>query len=180
MVTTGFTFRGIHSSQFNIICDPQSLQLLPARRRYLTTVPGRSGSHVHDDGTYEDREGKFTCYYTKKADSNISLQAREIAAWLAEEGLLFFDNEPDKYYQGYYSGAPILKKHLKYGEFSLAFTFSPPFAFTEQRSVVQNIRANEGSIIIPAIGTAPMPCRIIIRNVGQTTINNLRISHKLL
>lgn len=180
MVTTGFTFRGIHSSTFNIICDPQSRQLIPGRRRNLITIPGRSGSYVQDDGTYSDREESFTCYYTKKDDSNISLQAREIAAWLAEEGVLCFDNEPDKYYNAFFSGTMPLTKHLKYGEFTLSFIYSHPFAYTAQQQIVQTITNREESIMIPVQGTAPTPVRIIIRNAGGSTVENIRIEHKLM
>lgn len=180
MVTTGFTFRGIHSSHFNIICDPSSRQLIPERRRSLITIPGRSGSYVQDDNTYNDRAESFTCYYTKADDSNISLQAREIAAWLAEAGVLCFDNEPDKFYDAFFSGSPPLTKHLKYGEFDLQFTYSPPFAYTAQQSHVQVITSEDDAVNIAVEGTAPTPCRIIIRNNGDTTIENLRIAYKLL
>ena len=180
MIKTGFTFRGIHSSEYNIICDPSSRQLIPERRRSLLIIPGRSGSYKQEDGAYNDKAETFTCYYTKKPDRDISLQAREIAAWLAEDGVLCFDNEPDKFYDAYFSGALPLTKHLKYGEFELAFTYSPPFAYTEQQSLVQVIEKESDVITIPVAGTAPTPCRIIIRNDGDTTIENLRIAYKLL
>ena len=180
MITTGFTYRGIHSSAFNIICNPSSRQLLPERRRSSVIVPGRSGSYMHDDGTYNDRIETFTCFYTKKDDSDISRQAREIAAWLSVDGVLCFDNEPDKFYDAHFSGAPPLMKHLKYGEFELEFTYSPPFAYTAQQSVVKSVRGESDVITIPVSGTAPTPCRIIIRNDGDTTIENLRIAYQLL
>ena len=180
MVTTGFTFRGRHSSEFNIICDPSSRELIPERRRTLITIPGRSGSYVQDDNTYNDRSESFTCYYTKRDDSDISLQAREIAAWLAEDGVLCFDNEPDKFYDAYFSGSLPLTKHLKYGEFDLQFTYSPPFAYTAQQQHVQVITSEDDAVNISVEGTAPTPCRLIIRNNGDTTIENLRIAYKLL
>lgn len=177
MVTTGFTFRGVHSSEFGIICDPQSRQLIPERRRNLLVVPGRSGSVRQDDGTYEDRTEQFTCYYIPGPGENVSLKAREIAAWLAEDGILSFDNEPEKMYDAFFTGSPTLAKHLKYGEFKLTFTYSPPFAYTAQQSLTQNITSNNDTMQILVDGTAPTPCRIIIRNVGNTTINTLHIDH---
>ncbi|MCL2751869.1 MAG: phage tail family protein [Firmicutes bacterium] len=180
MITTGFTYRGVHSSKYNIICDPTSRQLIPERRRNTITVPGRSGSYKQEDGAYNDRSESFRCYYTKREDSNISLQAREIAAWLATEGTLCFDNEPDKYYDAYFAGSPPLTKHLKYGEFDLSFTYSPPFAYTAPQSLIVTLTNEGDEIKIPVAGTAPTPFRIIIKNNGDTVIENLRISYQLL
>jgi len=180
MITTGFKYRGIHSSFYNIICDPNSRQLIPEKRRNTQIIPGRSGSYSQDDGAYNDRSESFTCYYTKREDSNISLQAREIAAWLAVEGALCFDNEPDKFYDAYFTGSPPLSKHLKYGEFELTFTYSPPFAYTAPQSLSAEIKSGEDIITIPVAGTAKTPCRIIIKNIGATTIENLSISYQLL
>lgn len=172
----GFTFNGVHSSEFNIYCDPASRQLIPEKRRSLTVVPGRSGSFAQTDGAYNDRSESFTCYYTLQPGTDIARQAREIAAWLSENGVLRFDSEPDKYYNVYFTGAPPLTKHLMYGEFTLTFTCSPPFAYTEQRALERTVTANEQTVNVPISGTAPTPCRIIIDNVGGTTIQNLRIA----
>ncbi len=171
----GFTFNGIHSSTFNIYCDPASRQLIPERRRSRIIVPGRSGTFSQEDGAFNDRTESFTCWYTRKANSDISRQAREIAAWLAEDGVLCFDHEPDKFYNASFSGAPPLAKHLMYGEFTLTFTYSPPFAYTAPQSVVQMVTKEADTVTVPSKGTAPTPCRIIITNRGDTTIRNLRI-----
>lgn len=179
MIKTGFTYRGIHSTVYNIICDPTARQLIPERRRNTVVVPGRSGSYSQEDGAYNVRSETFRCYYTKRNDSTISLQAREIAAWLAVEGVLCFDNEPDKYYDAYFNGSPPLSKHLKYGEFDLSFTYSHPFAYTAQQSMVVTITTEDDKLIVPVAGTAPTPVRMIIKNAGTTTIENLRISYRL-
>ena len=174
----GFTFNGIHSSEFNIYCNPSSRQLIPEKRRSLVTVPGRSGSYVQEDGAFNDRSESFTCYYTRQPDSNISLQAREIAAWLSQDGVLCFDNEPDKFYTAKFTGAPPLTKHLMYGEFELTFTYSPPVAYTAQQSIVRTVAGEGDTVTIPVAGTAPTPCRIIIVNNGDTVIENLRIAYQ--
>lgn len=171
----GFTFNGIHSSQFNVYCDPASRQLIPERRRSRITVPGRSGTFSQEDGAFNDRTESFTCWYTRKPNSDISRQAREIAAWLAEDGILCFDHEPDKFYNAAFTGAPPLTKHLMYGEFSLTFTYSPPFAYTTPQSVVRTVTREADTVTVRSKGTAPTPCRIIITNRGDTAIQNLRI-----
>jgi len=171
----GFTFNGVHSSHFNIYCDPASRQLIPEKRRSRVVVPGRSGTYSQEDGAFNDRTESFTCYYTRKPGSDISQQAREIAAWLSKDGVLRFDHEPDKFYDASFSGSPPLTKHLMYGEFTLTFTYSPPFAYTEAQSIVAAVQRESDTITVPMAGTAPTPCRITIVNNGNTTIQNLRI-----
>lgn len=174
----GFTFNGIHSSRFNIYCNPSSRTLLPEKRRALISVPGRSGNYSQEDGAYNDRSEVFICTYTRQPGTDIHLQAREIAEWLSEKGRLYFDNEPDKYYNAYFTGAPPLAKHLSYGEFELTFTYSPPFAIGAEQAESKVITAAEDTITIRSRGTAPTPCRIIIVNRGTSTIANLRIEYK--
>lgn len=174
----GFTFNGKHSSEFNIYCNPSSRQLIPEKRRSLTTVPGRSGNYIHTDGDYSERTESITCWYTKKDGFDVSTQSREIAAWLAEDGILIFDHEPDKYYHARFSGSPPLTKHLQYGEFELTFTYDPPFAYTTPTAEQRTLTANNQKIEIASSGTVETPCRIIITNHGNTTIQNLRITCK--
>jgi len=174
----GFVFNGRHSSEFNIYCDPASRQLIPEKRRLFTVVPGRSGSYAQEDGAYNVRTESFNCWYTRQPGTDIAQQAREIAAWLSENGELRFDSEPDKYYKAYFTGAPPLAKHLLYGEFTLTFAYSPPFAFGEQQSVTLLITGDTDVLPIQVLGTAATPCRIIIDNIGDTTIENLRITHQ--
>ena len=174
----GFTFNGIHSSQFNIYCDPSSRILLPEKRRTQTTVPGRSGVYVQEDGAYNSRSESFTCTYTRKPGTDIAHQARDISLWLSKNGVLRFDSEPDKCYDAFFTGALPLTRHLMYGEFSLTFTYSPPFAYTEQQAIQRTLTEAEETVTIDSDATAPTPCRIIIDNTGTTTIQNLRIGYQ--
>jgi len=65
-----------------------------------------------------------------------------------------------------------------YGEFTLTFTYSPPFAYTEQQAKEKTLTGAAESITIDSDATAPTPCRIIIDNIGTTTIRNLRIGYQ--
>ena len=181
MITTrGFTFNGHHSSEFNVYMKPDSRVLIPELRKSAITVPGRSGSYYQNDGAYNARTESVTCWYTRKPGLTIPEQSRQIAAWLSEEGTLIFDNEPDKYYIATFSGAPSLSQHQSYGEFSLTFTYSPPFAFSEQRSLETVITQQNTDVVIPVSGTAQTPCRIVIYNGGTSTIENITIEHSMI
>lgn len=179
MITTGFTYNGIHSSVFGIVCDPQSRIILPEKRRVVTEIPGRSGHHMHSDGTYSSRQESFHCYFKKLSGKTIAESARDIAAWLSNDGVLQFDNEPDKFYDAYASGALPQERHLHYGEFDLTMTYSPPFAYTSNKQEQAVISASGGTMSAVMNGTVDTPVRIVIRNTGNTIIQNMRISRKL-
>lgn len=174
----GFTFNGRHSSEFHIYCNPETRVLLPEKRRLLTTIPGRSGAYAQEDGGFNPREESFICTYTGSGLTDISEQSRAIAAWLSKTGTLSFDHEPGKSYTATFVGSPPLAKHLQYGEFTLTFQYSPPFAFSEPHAIEKTILQNDTAVIVPIAGTAPSPCRIIIDNIGNSTIENLRIAYQ--
>ena len=176
----GFTFNGIHSSVYHVYCNPESRVLIPEVRKTGITIPGRSGLHFQKDGAYNIRSESMTCWYTPISGMSLADQTREIAAWLAEEGTLVFDNEPDKYYIACFSGAPPLTRHQKYGEFTLTFTYSPPFAFSALRTVSRVVTRQNADLVVPVDGTVETPCRIIIRNDGTGTIDNITIEHSLI
>lgn len=181
MITTGFKYGNYHSSNFGIVCDPSTRIIFPEKRRMITDIAGRSGHHVHTDGTYLVRQESFHCYFKKELVGGKSLadSARDIAAWLANDGVLQFDNEPDKYYDAYVTGALPQERHLKYGEFDLVFNYNPPFAYTAMKEVRYTLTASGGSLEALMEGTVDTPCRIIIRNTGNTIIRNLRVSRSL-
>lgn len=179
MITTGFTYAGIHSSTFGIICDPTTRVILPEKRRMVTDIAGKSGHHMQSDGTYLAREESFHCYFKKLEGKTIAESARDIAAWLSTDGALQFDNEPDKFYDAYVSGALPQARHLQYGEFDLTFTYNPPFAYTAMQNNRGEISASGGYIDVEMRGTVATPCRIVIRNTGNTIIQNMRISRSL-
>lgn len=180
MVTTGFTFNGVHSEHYGIVVNPSQRIIFPEKRRIMTDVPGRSGYHVYTDGTFLPRQETFHCYFKKPAEISLADAARNIALWLnAENAQLIFDNEPDKFYYAFVIGALPQERHLKYGEFDLTFCYSPPFAYTEMKEIVMIITSNTGEIQIPVIGTADTPVRITIRNIGNKVINNIRVIRKV-
>lgn len=171
MIRTGFTYRNRHSSEFNIVCDPESRVLLPEKRRERITIPGRDGSYVFSRGNFEERREQFTCYYLPDGNRTTAQVAREIAAWLAEDGELSFDSEPDKFYMASFRGDAPMQQHLRYGEFELEFTYNPPFAL----SALKTIPIHTGSNPIEYHGTAPAPAKLTLTNVGNTTISNIQI-----
>ena len=179
MGVSGFTYNGIHSSTYGIVCDPKPRVIFPEKRRKITDIPGRSGHHMQADGTYLAREEVYHCYFKPPAGKTVPELAREIAAWLSTDATLVFDQEAGKYYDAYVSGALPQEQTLHFGEFDLSFTFSPPFAYTAYKEVRGEITASGGTVQAAMQGTVDTPCRIIIKNTGNTIVQNLRVSRSM-
>lgn len=176
----GFTFKGVHSSEYGVYETPESRMLSPAKRRTLIPIPGRSTSYIQEDGGYEARTESIVCTFAlpNKPDVDLQRQVRLIAGWLSGVGELTFDYEPEMHYNAFLSSAPPLVKHLQYAEFTLEFTINHPFAYETAISEDYANVGNNTKITAHAGGTIETPVRIIIKNTGTTTVNNLSITRK--
>lgn len=170
---SGFSFRGVHSSKFGIYTKDQSRVLLPPRREGKIIIPGRSGYYdAVKKSTYDERLESILCSFVKPEEKTVPEVCREIAYWLSGTGRLIFDNEPDKYYTAKISGGPPMAQHLKYGEFTLTWSYNPPFAFGE--TITQQIANGEN--VIDYQGTAETPCVIVLKNASASDIVNVSIT----
>ncbi len=176
------TFAGQPASKFGIIVKTHR-ELLPERREELEDIPGIPGQYDYAGTAPEDQAVAYTmrliqvdCMVRAQDLPQLRTRAREIAAWLSEAGMLIFSDEPDKYYVGKIYSPIMLTQLFTIGEWTIEFKVKP-FAFG--KSV--NIPAiGLSPLAIPAIygGTAPTPARIVLRNIGDVTINGpIRITH---
>ena len=103
-----FSYKGIASSTFDLVCQSVSRPLLPPLKSNLIQLPGSSG--VYDAGgvEYDLRDITMKIQYVGKqtgmdgttAYYELRERARKIAAWLGggEWGKLIITGEEDKYY----------------------------------------------------------------------------------
>lgn len=95
----GFSFKGKHSSEFNIGVRSVDRSFLPGKRKKQIIIPGMSGSIDFDDDTYENRPIEVEIGLIKIFNFvDLRQVCREVAGWLNGSGKLIFDDEPDKYY----------------------------------------------------------------------------------
>lgn len=170
---SGFTFRGIHSGAFGIHTQDQSRMILPPRREGRIVIPGRSG--YYDGMTrdiYDERIESVLCSFRCPSGRAVSELCREIAWWLSGEGRLSYDNEPDKYYLAQVSGGPPMEQHLKYGQFTLTWSFNPPFALG--RTITQSLVMGENPVDYR--GTAETPCVIVLKNLSNAEAQTVTIT----
>lgn len=177
----GFSFKGIHSSEFGVYETPESRILSPRKRRELISIPGRNTAFIQEDGGYDVRVESILCTFAQqtKPDANLQRQVRLIAGWLSGIGELTFDYEPEMHYNAFLSSPPPLVKDLQYAEFTLEFTINHPFAYETAVDETHTI-VNNDQVIINANGTIETPIRIIIKNNGPSTINNLAITRRFI
>jgi len=175
----GFTFKGIHSSTYGVRETPGTRVLSPLKRRSLIEIPGRSTAVVQEDGGYNSRVESISCSYVAQEGVSLQRQVRLIAGWLDGIGELTYDYEPEMHYNAYLSSAPPTVKMLEAASFELEFTINHPFAYETAQHLIFNVQ-NGQPFILETDGTVKTPVRLVIRNTGTQTINNLIITNSFI
>lgn len=172
----GFTFKGIHSSEFGVRQTPGTRVLSPQKRRTLLSIPGRSTVIVEEDGGYEPRVESINCSYVAPPGTNLQRQVRLIAGWLDGVGELTFDYEPEMHYNAFISSPPPTTKHLEYATFDIEFTINHPFAYETAQNLPFELLHSGDSFVVSTDGTIKTPAILTIKNVGNHPITNLIIT----
>lgn len=170
---SGFTFRGIHSSTFGICTQDQSRSIQPPLREGRISIPGRSGYYAGTAvGVYDERMETVLCSFKCPPGKTVPEICREIAYWLSGTGRLSYDKELDKYYTAHITGGAPMEQHLKYGQFTLTWSFNPPFALG--KTVTLPVRSGENPIAYQ--GTVDTPCVIVLRNTSKSNVQTVTIT----
>lgn len=176
----GFTFKNIHSSNYNLGAKSLDRSLIPALLRNEFMIPGRHGTIDYGLNTYDKRMIQVELGIISNNFVELRKDAREIAKWLSGKGLLVFDDESDKAYNAsLYSPVGINQiQSLAAGRATVIFECQPFAESLQYNQVNQNITQNAVSIPINIDGTAEAPCIITIKNNGLNTINSITITRK--
>jgi predicted phage tail component-like protein len=122
----GFTFNNAHSGAMGVVFKSTDRTLLPSKRVTQYTIPGKSGTYDIEDG-YENRE--ITCELsfvgTNYHYEGVRTKARAVAGWLSGEGLLVFDDEPEKAYIAKVITGVSIEQIAVTGRCEVAFTCAP-------------------------------------------------------
>ena len=169
----GFTFRGKHSSEFNIGCKSIDRTAIPERRRLEMVIPRRSGTRELPSDIYDKRTIEIEIGALFEEDfENFRLRIRELAYWLSGTGELTFDDEKDKSYQASvydFVGLEQIQVQPK-GLFNISFDCQP-FAMSEPKTIaIQN-----GVNLIDYKGTVKSPTKILIENTSTTSAVNITV-----
>lgn len=170
----GFTFRGRHSSEFNIGCRSIDRSAIPERRRYELVIPHRSGTREIPSDVYDKRKISVEIAAVfEETFEEFRIKIRELAYWLSGTGELSFDDEPDKKYTASLYDAIPLQQILLQPKAVVEITFDcQPFAFSDVISLPIKMGKNE----IDYKGTAKTPTKIILRNTSNSSAENISIT----
>jgi len=125
-----FEYKGIHGSEYGIICKTDSRSLLPVVRRREFEIFGKSGIVDVGNNDYATKIMAVRLTYIGNSLIGLRSQARLIAAWLNSKKWekLIFDDEPDKYYLARAKdGIDLTNLHVT-GEMTVEFECQP-FAY---------------------------------------------------
>lgn len=163
----GFTFRGIHTGEFEgLIVRTANNPLLPPKRTQKVNVIGQDGSYVFEDG-YENKVLEFTCTLVKGTVKQRRQRAREIALWLADSGDLVLDYESDKTYKVVKTVSDVsLAIDQAWDEFNIVFEVEP-FQYKGLQTLSFE---NPASVSIVNNGNIDAETIISITGTGNVTV----------
>lgn len=178
----GFTFRNTHSSSYNIGARSIDRSVIPARRKNEFIIPGRHGSIDFGSNTYETRLIALEIgLVDNKNFETLRASARDIARWLSGDGMLIFDDEPDKAYQASlfeYVGIEQVQL-IPAGRLSVVFECQPFAESLEYRQVnIPSITTSPYEVPVQVDGTSETGCIITIKNNGTNNISGITIRRK--
>ncbi len=173
----GFTFRGIHTSEFKgLVVKTIYNPLSPAKRIQRVTVMGRDGEYVFENG-YNNKFLEFRCSLAKGTIIERRQRAREIASWLSSTGDLVLDYENDKTYKVIKTVSDIsLSMEQAWDEFNITFE-TEPFQYGEFKTLSFD---NPSTVVVNNQGTYEAETLISITGTGNVTVSSEGYSFTLI
>jgi len=136
-----FIFKERSSLEFGLLISEKGSYKGAARDVSYTSVPGRSGDLITDNGRYKNITVPYRCTLLNATEKAFSTVAHQIKAWLLSEQGYFplWDSYDKNYYRlGAYSDEVDVAQELRdLGELSLSFNCKPfKYSFEGQKPVV--------------------------------------------
>lgn len=183
----GFTFKGRHSSEFNLATKTVKRIIAPEQRTFDFKVSGRHGSIEYETGEYEDIYLEVEYHLIPSRDlkdfQEISKLAREMSEWITGSGILIFDHEPDKYYEArvfssieaeyMQTGVNILTGPLVFKCTPFAYSVKKQDYNTTIKQNPPNKTTYSNMQPLHNKGSMPTMPLIVLKNNGYDTINKI-------
>lgn len=172
----GFTFRGIHTSEFKgLVIKTINNPLSPAKRIQRVSVMGRNGEYVFESG-YNNKFLEFNCFLTGGTIYERRQRAREIASWLSSAGDLVLDYENDKTYKVVKTVSDIsLAIEQAWDEFNIIFE-TEPLQYGGLKTLSFD---NPSTFVVNNQGTYEAETIISITGTGNISVSSLDYSFTL-
>jgi predicted phage tail component-like protein len=169
----GFTFRGIHTSEFKgLVVKTINNPLCPAKRIQSVNIMGHDGEYIFESG-YGNRVLEFRCSLANGTIIERRQRAREIASWLSSTGDLVLDYENDKTYKVVKTISDIsLVIEQAWDEFNIIFE-TEPFQYGGLKTLSFD---NPSTVVVSNKGTYEAETIISITGTGNVTVSSLDYS----
>lgn len=177
----GFTFKGKHSSEFNIGFKSVDRTAIPERRKKEFTILGKSGTLELESTEYEKRfiTGIIGIMYIDKFEE-LRHKVRDLAGWLSGGGLLIFDDEKNKAYEANVYNAIGLEQLPLQPKATMDIEFEcQPFAVSKDLNRVLIDGKKTTKITVPNRGNIKTCGTFIIKNTGTSNITAIRLTRKV-
>ena len=119
---------GEASADFGMVIAEAPAFDKPVKRTDVFTVPGRNGSILFQDGSFEDVTRSYSVWIAERT-GDLADKVNAFTSWLySKSGYTRLEDnfEPDIYRMAYYSGNNnVSNELLQYGETTLTFTCRP-------------------------------------------------------
>ncbi|NLZ51609.1 MAG: hypothetical protein GX892_00305 [Thermoanaerobacteraceae bacterium] len=172
----GFTFRGIHTSEFKgLVIKTINNPLSPAKRIQRVNVMGRDGEYVFESG-YNNKILEFRCSLANGTIIERRQITRNISSWLSSAGDLVLDYENDKTYKVVKTVSDIaLAIEQAWDEFNITFE-TEPFQYGGLKTLSFD---NPSTVVVSNQGTYEAETIISITGTGSVTVSSLAYSFTL-
>ncbi len=178
MIGYGFTYRGKHSSTLGVNLLNYTANS-PELREYEDEVDGLPG--VIDYGTEYGKRAIDVTVDIDVTSDQFKVRQSQIYQWLKPTqaaGILVFDDVPDRFYFAKLTGQLRPEQIGQYGQFTLTFKCSDPFAYGPERIEEYVITSRPSSRLLTSDGTEPTPPEIILVNTGTTTVPKIVLTNE--
>lgn len=152
---------------------------MPAKRSRQYEVEGRHGVVDFGGEVYDMRDISIKIViHGALSHTELRQKIRDVAYWLSGSGNLIFDDEPEKAYTAKIISQISLEQFVTTGMATVVFRCQP-FAQTPNYSQVVNTSTSRPTLLtVTSTGTQDTPARIIIKNIGTTTIGSIELQRK--
>jgi len=128
--------------------------------------------------TFGNRTISVVLSLMAKTPEELRASARAAAKWLSGEGLLIFDDEPEKAYRAKVYEPLAIAQLVNTGETTVPFDCGPFAESPLYNQITENFTNRPHQTMVTPSGTQDMPVIIIIHNIGTTSINNILITRR--
>lgn len=182
-----FSFNGVDSTSFKLVCKSVKRPLLPAAKTKRVELAGSSGAYDFDGLEYSLRTVTMKIQYIGTSYEELRSRARSIAAWLSQGtwSRLIINDESDKYYLAKVTGEVDLEALWESGTADVSFDCQP-YAYSVAESTYNFTATGAKTYEFQNGGTreinyrSPQGCKFKITAVGTLTTLTLTLNGETL